>query len=187
MLEILLGWISPGVWLKKVYDWLMRPSLEIYYDPEQTYLEAIDRSFHDTVGLFVHVMIRNNGKTPARNCIGELRRIEVFSSGKFNDVREYRNIMQLKWAHEDTYAPKDIDPGDSKRLDVCYVHQGIDVLHFFTKKYPSGNQTDFLPGTYKITIRIKSENTKNIDGTFVVKYNAGNFRSLKINTYSHNL
>lgn len=88
--------------------------------------------------------------------------------------------MQLKRAHEKDFSPQDIEKDRPRRLDVCFVHEGYDIVHFFTQKYPSGNQTDFRPGTYKIGIRTKSDNAKSIDKDFVVKYDAGNFNSLKI-------
>ena len=60
------------------------------------------------------------------------------------------------------------------------MHQGYDILHFFTDKYPCGSQTDFPPGKYKIKIRIKSDNTKDADKEFIVEYKVGEFNSLSI-------
>lgn len=180
MWEIILAWINPFNFIKKIFDFIGRPQLEIYYDSAETYHKAIDLSFGGNLGLFCHVMVRNKGRGTALNCIGELRSIKVFTNGDFQKLAGYKNIMQLKWAHEKDFSPKDIDTDMPRRLDVCYVHQGFDDVHFFTEKYPSGNQTDVSPGKYLIKIRIKSNNAKNVESYFIVSYKAGIFDSLKI-------
>lgn len=180
MWETILSIINPINLLRQVISYFNRPNLEIYYDPNETYHKAIDLSFNGILGNFAHVMVRNRGEHLAQNCIGELRSIKQFKNGKFQDIPEYRNIMNLKWAHEKDFSPKDIDKDSPKRLDVCYVHEGYDILHFFTEKYPSGNQTDFPPGKYKIKIRVRCDNTKISEKEFIVKYNGGDFNSLRI-------
>lgn len=166
--------------VKEIINYLKRPRLEIYYDPNKTYHTAKDLSFQGVRGNFVHVMVRNNGRHTAKNCIGELGSIKEFKNGKFQDAPGYRNVMQLKWAHEKNFSPKDIDKDYPKRLDVCYVHEGYDILHFFTEKYPSGNQTDFPPGKYRIKIRAKCDNGETSEKEFIVKYEAKDFHSLRI-------
>ncbi len=168
-------------YIGKAISWIQRPILELYYDKKERYHYVRDLSNSGIMGLFVHVMVRNTGKSVARRVKGELVKIQQLQENKYIDLSNiYRNTMQLKWAHEDNYQYKDLQPDDKVRLDVCYVHDGIDIMHFFTKKYPGGNQTDFLPGKYEITIRIVSENAKSITGKFIVEYNAGDFNSLKI-------
>ena len=183
MMEIIstiLGILNPFDLIKKVINYFNRSRLEIYYDPNETYHKAIDVSFKRVLGNFAHVMVRNHGKNMAKNCAGELRDIEVLKNNKFQSIPGYRNIMSLKWAHEKDFSPKDIEADVSRRLDVCYVHQGYDILHFFTEKYPSGNQTDFTSGEYKVKIRVKSDNTKSVEKEFIVKYDVGKFDSLRI-------
>ena len=100
----------------------------------------------------------------------------------FDDSSGYINIIRLKWSHEKDYSPKDIDE-IAKRLDVCYVFKGEDLVHFFTEKYPSGNQTDFPPGTYLVTVRVRCDNTSPVDKKFLIKYDSRNFDSLRIEDY----
>lgn len=172
-------------YIGKAISWVQRPILEVYYDKKETYHYARDLSNNGIVGLFLHVMVRNKGKSTAKKVKGELVEIQQWQTNKYVNLSNlYRNTMQLKWAHEDSYKCKDIQPSDAIRLDVCYVHEGTDVIHFFTKKYPSGNQTDFLPGKYTITIRIVSENANSITEKFVVEYFAGKFNSLKIGNWT---
>lgn len=179
IISVIISWINPLNWVKWGYDQVTKAKLVIYYDPNETYHVLPDLSVNLT-GRFCHVMVRNIGKKDALSCIGELRKIEKEVNGNFETILEYRNIMQLKWAHEADYSLKDIESLDAKRLDVCYVHQGVDVLHFFTKKYPSGNQTDFSPGKYRITLRVRSSNVASVDKKFIVEYFRGDFNSLLI-------
>jgi hypothetical protein len=180
MISTILGVLNPINLIKILINHFNRPQLEIYYDPNETYHKARDMSFNGVIGKFAHVMVRNNGKNTAKNSVGELRSIEVMENNKFQNAQGYRNIMRLKWAHEKDFSPKDIETDVPRRLDVCYVHQGYDTLHFFTEKYPSGNQTDFPPGEYKIKIRIKGDNAGDVEKEFIVKYAAGKFDSLEI-------
>lgn len=172
----ILGFINPG----KIIGFLKKPSLEIYYDEKETYLKARDLAFQGIVANFGHVMVRNKGRTIAKNCIGKLKSIELYKDNKFQAVPEYKSAMDLKWAHEEDIYPKDIDPNDSIRLDLCYAHDGLDIIHFFTKKYPNGSQTDFPPGLYKVRIRVNCDNAKSVEKYFTVLLKPGDFNSLKI-------
>ena len=180
MWETILGWLNPISWIQKGLIYISRPQLEVYYDPRETYHKARDLGFNNVLGLFCHVMVRNKGKKTAQGCVGELKNIEGLKEGKFQNISEYRNIMCLKWAHEKDFSSKNIDTDTPRRLDVCYVHEEFDTLHFFTEKYPSGNQTDFLPGKYKIKVRIKCENASTVEKEFIIQYKAGEFDSLRI-------
>lgn len=182
-METMLGLINP---LKNIVEnvltYLTKPRLEIYYSPEETYHKAHDYS-RNKLGIFCHLMVKNKGRTVAKRCVGELRSIKKLVSGDFKNVHGYRSIMQLKWAHELDYLPKDIDE-TPVRLDLCYVHEGDDILHFFTKKYPNGSQTSFLPGQYLVEVRVKSDNAKNSDGKFIIEYNKGSLDNLKIKKFN---
>jgi hypothetical protein len=176
----ILGILNPIGNIKKLIQYFNRPQLEIYYDPKETYIKLRDMGFNKIVGNFAHVMVRNKGNMVAKNCVGELRSVEELREGESRPVGSYRHIMQIKWAHEKDWSPKDIEDVPI-RLDVCSVHQGYDILRFATEKYASGSQTDFPPGTYKVKIRVKSENARSVAKEFMVKYDAGNFDSLEIN------
>ncbi len=166
--------------VKRLMKHRNKARLKIYYDPAETYHKLRDLSFRGTVGNFAHVMVKNKSRSVAKNCIGELMGIKELKGNQYLRVPGFRNIAQLKWAHEPDFSPKDIDRDSPRRLDLCYVHQGYDILHFFTKKYPTGNQTDFPPGIYKVEIGVKSDNSKSVRNSFIVRYEAGKFNSLKI-------
>jgi len=173
ILKLMIGMIG------KAINYFNRPKLEIYYDPNETYHKRTVISTN-LLGNFAHVMVKNNGKSTAKNCVGELRSVEVLKNNQLQKVPGYVKIMSLKWAHERDFSPKDIEVDTPRRLDVCYVYQGLDILYFFIDKYPSGNQTDFPPDEYRIKIRIKSDNAESVEKEFIVKYYAGNFDSLEI-------
>jgi len=166
--------------VKKLMKYFDSPRLEIYYDPAETYHKAHDLSFGRILGNFAHVMVKNKGRGVAKNCMGELVSIEELKNKTYQSVPGYRKIMQLKWAHEKDFSPQDIEKGRPRRLDVCFVHEGYDIVHFFTKKSPTGNQTDFPPGIYEVEIGVKSDNSESARNSFIVRYEAGKINSLRI-------
>lgn len=172
----ILGFLNP----LKIIAYFGRPKLDIFYDANETYHKAVDLSFNNILGNFGHVMVKNTGKTTAKNCVAKLQSVDVLRNGEFVSVPEYRNIMTLKWAHELDFLPKDIDSDYPVRLDLCYVHQGNDILRFATKKYPGGNQTDFLPGKYRVKIKVNCDNTSSVEKSFIVELLSGDFNSLQI-------
>lgn len=171
-----LGYLNPF----KIIEYINRPKLEIYFDANETYHIRRDMAFNETLSNWGQVMVRNNGKKTAKNCVGRLQSLEILKDNKFQAVPEYMNIVTLKWSHENNFNPKDVDPGYPVRSDLCYVHENYDILHFATEKHPSGSQTDFPPGTYKVKIKINCDNSKSVEKEFVVKLNSGNFKSLEI-------
>lgn len=178
LLIAILGYINP----LKIIAYFRKPKLEIYYDAKETYHKAIDIAFNNVMTNWGHVMVRNKGKgkITAKNCVGKLQSIKLLKNNKFHIVPEYKNVMTLKWAHEEDFSPKDIEPNSSIRLDLCYIHESYDIIHFFTKKYSSGNQTDFPSGIYKIKIKINCDNAKSAENYFTVELKSGDFNSLKI-------
>jgi hypothetical protein len=176
----ILGWFNPINLIGIITNLFTQPKLEIYYDKNETYHKVKDLSFNRITGNFAHVMVKNKGRRTAANCIAELRSIEIQNNGTYQHIPEYRKIMRLKWAHEIDFMPKDIETDIPRRLDVCYVHQGYDIIHFFTEKYATGNQTDFQPGKYRISIKVKCDNAKSVDKVFIITYQRGNFDSLEI-------
>lgn len=180
LILIIISWLNPWNIYKKVKERICGPKLCIYYDSKETYYKAKDLSFEGIEGLFTHVMVKNTGKEKAKNCLGQLINVKRKEDKQYKAIPEYRNIMRLKWAHEKGFVTKDIYPDMPARLDVAYVHRGYDILHFFTEKYPAGTQTDFLPGEYKIKIRVTSDNTKSTDREFIVRYTGGQYESLSI-------
>ncbi len=160
---------------------VIRPRLEVYFDPSKTYHDAPDKSFGGIKGIFVHVMVANRGRTTAKQCRGLLTEVHVEEpAGSIKPAPLFRNPVELHWAHEplECFA-KDILPDDPEptRLDVCYAHEGYAELHFFCEKRPRGIQTDFPPGRYKVEIRVRSEDGTTCSRKFLITFD-GNCHNL---------
>jgi len=155
-----------------------KPKLTVYFDKSQTYRTAFD-ILSSRQGMFLHVMVANRGRRVAKKCRGSL--IEVLAEGRdgYVPAKGFDNPVDLHWAHEppDCYA-KDIAHDDKPtRLDVCYAHEGIPMLHVFCEKIPRGIQTDFPPGRYKVRVRVRSEEGAVCFVHLLVAYD-GEFKSL---------
>lgn len=168
----ILGLLNPLNWVEKGCKYLRRPKLRIYLDPNKTYHTRALADLGGTPGFFCHLMVRNDGKEVAKACQGRL--IEVNSrgpDGEYQPHPDFVNPVVLKWAHEPDFGPRNIEPDLPRRLDLCYAVQARPgVLSFFTHKVPSGNRTDFPPGTYRVKVRTDSENAATVGGTFTVSY-----------------
>ncbi len=167
-----LGLLNPQKWVEKVWGYLRRPKLRLYFDPKESYHTRLLVGRGDALGYFTHLMVSNEGKQIAKNCRGRLIEVSVPDSrGRFERHPDFVNPVVLKWAHEMDFDPKDVEPDIPKRLDLCYTDQSMPgLLIFFTKKVPTGNRTDFPPGTYRVKVRVDAENAEPVDDTFVIDY-----------------
>lgn len=174
-----MGWVSmvlellnPIKWIQKAWGYFSRPKLHIYFDPNESYHTRTVVDLGGTLGFFCHLMISNNGRQIAKKCRGRLIEVNVLdSNGIFRHHPDFVSPVVLKWAHEINFDIKDVEPDIPKRLDLCYgVQSKPGVLIFFTPKFPTGNRTDFPPGTYRVKVRVDAENASTVDGTFIIKY-----------------
>ena len=168
----ILGLLNPLTWIQRGWTYFNRPKLHVYFDPNQSYHTRTVTDLGRTPGFFCHVMVSNDGKETAKNCRGRLIAVsERKPDGNYQPHPGFVSPVVLKWAHEPDFGPRNIDHDLPRRLDLCFAVQNPpSILRFFTHKMPSGNQTDFLPGTYRVKVRIDAENAAHIDGIFVVSY-----------------
>jgi hypothetical protein len=145
----------------QLYKWYRRPKLSIVFDPNKTYDKAFDRSVSRN-GLFLHLLVRNSGKTVAKNCRATvLEVLHATSGGKYASFPKYSSPVELHWAHMPLEClTLDVDKEIPRKLDICYAHENDDLLHLFCPKFPRGVQTDFPPGKYKFSVRVTSDNAK---------------------------
>ena len=120
-------------------------------------------------------MVKNEGKEIARNCRGRLIGLQIEDeSGNFINHDMFSAPMVLKWAHENDFESKDIEPDLPRRLDLCY---GMQVqpnnLFIFTIHKPDGNLKIYPPGRYNVKIRVDSQNASTVDQHFMVDFKAG--------------
>lgn len=145
--------------------------LQIYFNPGQTYLKRREVNTR-TMMFFCHVMVRNTGRATARSCTAKLVSVKRSdASGRFVRHEKFYTPVNLKWAYEDDYDSVDIERDLPMRLDLCYSSESIpEVLSFATRKFPTGNATDFPTGLYLIKIRVTAENAYRTDKEFLIYF-----------------
>lgn len=152
-------------------SYFRRARLQIYFDPSQTYLKRREVNARAMI-FFCHVMVKNTGRATARNCLARLVSVKRSdASGKFMPHNRFQTPVGLKWAYKDDYDSIEIERDLPMRLDLCYSSESIPkVLSFATKKFPTGNATDFPTGLYLIKIRITAENSYPTDKEFLIYF-----------------
>lgn len=159
-------------WIQQSWRFFNRPKLHLYLDPNEPCHTRPVVDSGGVLGFFCQVMVRNDGRQIAKNCRGRLIEVSVLNKNRqFVRHPEFVNPVVLKWAHEMDFDPKDVETDIPRPLDLCYAVQlKPGVLSFFTRKVPTGNRTDFPPGTYRVKVRVDDENANHADGSFIIKY-----------------
>ena len=168
----IIGLLNPLKWIEKGLKYSRRPILRIYFDASETFHTRRLADMNNIPGFFCHLMVSNDGKETAKECSLQLIQVEIRNqAGQFISHQDFLNPVVLKWAHESDFRPREIDPDIPRRLDLCLAVQSQpSFFSFATHKIPSGNRTDFPPGEYRVKVRVRSNNTKSTDGTYLVKY-----------------
>ncbi len=169
------------VWsiVKDLWGYFHRPKLRIEFDPARTYDVAVDQSAGGASGKFVHVIVHNDGLRTASRCTAHLGEVHTeIKDGAYGPAPSFKSPVELHWAHEPLVCfSKDIPPRGSARLDVCFIHKGSKVLHFFCDKRPRGIQSDFPAGRLKIRIDVRSGDDAKCSKRFLVSWD-GSFENL---------
>jgi hypothetical protein len=118
----------------------------VYFDEAETYHVRAVVDAGNALGYFCHVMVRNGGRTVATKCQARLMEVrERNHDGAYSAAPGFVAHRVLKWAHEGTFDPQDIEPDLPRRLDLCYaLVSSPNLLRFFTPPTPAGC-TDKLP------------------------------------------
>jgi len=154
--------------VKSLTAWIGRPRLTLYFDPTRTFEKVPVQDAGGVMGFFCHLVVKNQGKKRAKNCQGELVWVGLDDR---REHPEFRARRTLKWANEPDFGARDIEGGDDRRLDLCYVLQTQpDLVHFFTPKGPAGVRTDFPAGKYALMVRVLGENARPATERFILGY-----------------
>ena len=180
-----LSFLNPAKWTERAWGYFTRPTLRVYFDANETYHLRKVADLGGARGFFCHLMVRNDGKQTARDCQGRLIEVHMRdSNGQFKPHPDFVSPVVLKWAHETDFTRRDIEPDLPRRLDLCYAVESMPgVLIFFTPKVPSGNRTDFPPGTYRVKVRVYAGNASHADGTVTIVYN-GTWNQIELSEQS---
>lgn len=135
---------------------------KIFFRPEETYHEVtlLDHP-RKPLSYWLQLMVRNKGFEISKNAEAYIS--EIWKKDKetlFQKVREFRAPVKLKWSHEGAISPIDILPRHSRRLDVCFICDGENILHLMSEGFPSGTiKNELDAGNYVFEIMIVSENS----------------------------
>jgi hypothetical protein len=169
-----IPWTAAGGWALRALSWVRtrwrRARLRIYFDPAETYHVRRVVDYNNQLGRFCHFMVRNEGKEIARQCRVRLMAVGTLTPQGPVPVEDFVAPRTLKWAHEPDWDPRDIEPDVRRRADLCYAVDGTPLLIFFTTPMPSGVRTIFPPGTYRVRVRVDSENAERDEATYDIAF-----------------
>ncbi len=134
----------------------------ISFQPEETYQEVTLLDHPSTPqSLWLQLMVKNKGFEISKRA--EVYLVEIWQKEPdktINKVKDFRAPVKLKWSHEGKIEPIDILPKHSRRLDVCYICNGEQVLRLMSEGFPSGTIKNELGiGEYVFKIIAVSENS----------------------------
>lgn len=174
----------------KIFNYFRKAKLEIYFDEKETYTKAPDVFLNYILSNWWHLIVKNIGKTNAKDCKWKLIKIEKYIDNDFKTIKEFEWPMLLKWAHEKDFSSKEIEPNFPIKLDLCFTHEWYDIIHFATEKYASWNITDFPVWIYKVKIKVYyndnwNNNTVSTEKSFIVELKKWDFKSLNIKQFKN--
>jgi hypothetical protein len=155
--------------LSRLWSYIRRPRLHLYFDPASTYHMCDDPD--GATGYFCHVMVRNRGRATVRNCRGRLIEVSVRSpNGSTAPAHGFFVPVFLKWAREPDFDPRDLESDQARALDLCFTlastpHQ----LRFFAPPSPSGVQI-LPPGVYAVRVTVSADNERAAHRLFRVDF-----------------
>lgn len=155
--------------------YIRRPRLHVYFDAASTYQTRDVVDAGGAPGYFCHVMVRNGGRTTARNCRGRLLDVSARNpDGSTSRAPGFLAPVFLKWAREPDFDPRDVEAGDRpRRLDLCFaLASSPDQLRFFAPPSPSGVLL-FPPGVYTVEVQVTADNVRAGHGVFRVDFTRG--------------
>jgi hypothetical protein len=108
---------------------------------------------------YVRVPIQNGGEGTALRCSARLIRIEHQNGdGPWRSLA-YNDTLDMAWANKQPSTREvDLGPHDTDVLDVVYAVERDRELHLATIVVPAYPNLMGLPGHYRFTFRITSEN-----------------------------
>lgn len=151
-----------------------RPRLTVYFDASSTYQTRDVADSGGGPGYFCHVMVRNEGDAPARNCRGRLLELGVRNpDGSASRAPGFFAPVFLKWAREPDFGARDVEGNQTRPLDLCFSLASAPAqLRFFAPPSPSGVLI-FPPGVYTVTVRVTADHVRPAHGVFRVDATQG--------------
>ena len=139
-----------------------RAKHKISFQPEETYHQAtlLDHPLKPQ-SLWLQLMVKNKGFEISKNAEAYISEIWKKENNKsFCKLKDFRAPVKLKWSHEAAILPIDILPKHARRLDVCFICEGENILHLMSQGFPSGTiKNEIVYGEYIFEIIVVSENS----------------------------
>jgi len=159
--------------IRRTIGAVFRPRLEVYFDAASTY-QTREVADAGASGYFCHVMVRNAGPTPARNCRGRVLEVGVrHTDGSTSPAPEFLAPLFLKWAREPDFEARDLEAGQPRPLDLCFaLASAPEQLRFFAPPSPSG-VIILPPGTYRVRLQVTADDMREAQGVFRVDFTRG--------------
>lgn len=156
----------------KFRSYFRRSRLHVYFDAASTY--QIREVAGGASGYFCHVMVRNDGRSTARNCRGRLLEVSVRNpDGSTSPAPGFLAPVFLKWAREPDFDPRDVERDRPRPLDLCFaLASSPDQLRFFAPPSPSGVLI-FPRGVYTVRVQVSVDNMRDAHGVFRVDFTRG--------------
>jgi hypothetical protein len=158
---------------------------KITFETKETYHEAklIDYPSQPQ-SFWLHLMVENKGYEMSRNVEAYISEIWIKKNNKYEKLKGFNSPIKLKWAHERDIYPINIFPKEKRRLDICYICQGIKILYLMTQGFPSGSIKNAIePNDYLFLVKVVGENSLTpVEFIFQVSWN-GEWKTLSGNKY----
>jgi hypothetical protein len=153
---------------------IRRSPLRVYFDPASTYQQHDSGDPGGLPGYFCHLMVRNEGRAPARSCRGRLLEVSVQNpDGSTSPAPGFFAPVFLKWAREPDFEARDVGGDQPRRLDLCFaLASAPDQLRFFAPPSPSGVLI-FPPGVYRVSVRVTADGVRPVHAVFRVDFTRG--------------
>ncbi|MDO8471182.1 MAG: hypothetical protein Q7S49_01050 [bacterium] len=139
---------------------IYKAKLKTSFKENETYHEVkvIDH-YNQPQSLWLHLMVRNKGFELAKKTQAYLSQVWI-KDKTYKKLDDFRSPVKLKWSHEADMSTIDILPRHSRRLDICYICEGDNILYLVTTEHPSGTiQRRLNPGKYVFDIVVVSDNS----------------------------
>ncbi len=146
--------------------------LQVYFDPDSTYLTRDVVDAGGAPGYFCHLMVRSAGQ--ARNCRGRVLEVAVRRpDGSTAPAPEFPAPTFLKWAREPDFGPRDVEGDQPRPLDLCFALASAPAqLRFFAPPSPSGVLI-FPPGVYRVKVEVTADDMRPAHGVFRIDFTQG--------------
>lgn len=164
--------------------WVFRPRLKIYFNKNKTFDIAPDGIRNIDEVKWIHVFVKNYGFRRAENCNGYILKITRKVNRTYQITKGFETDVYIHqhWANEPgakAYSPQMIEGRCERRLDLCYLDKGNNILKLFTESQYCGVSVALEKGEYKILMAVSGKNASTVKRWFYLEWD-GSWEGFKI-------